>query len=192
MPRTTLPLMVLVALLLTACGPRFDIDAVVGPPMQEMQVATSAGDEIAAPAELAIPALGVRSELIELGLEPDRTVEVPEDPDLAGWYTGGPKPGQTGPATIIGHVDSATGPGVFHRLDELGPGEEIAVRRTDSSVVRFAVYRIERHPKDAFPTEVVYGDTDGAELRLITCGGDFDRAAGSYQDNVIIFASRVG
>jgi sortase (surface protein transpeptidase) len=196
MPRLTASLTVVVALLLTACGPRFDVDAVVGPPAQQME-ATATSDRTAAggvapPAELAIPAIGVRSPLIDLGLEPDRTVEVPEDPDLAGWYTGGPKPGQTGPATIIGHVDSWEGAGIFHRLHELTPGDEVAVRTADGSVVRFAVDHVEQHPKDDFPTATVYGDTEGPELRLITCGGDFDRSARSYRENVIVFASRVG
>jgi sortase (surface protein transpeptidase) len=193
MPRITLLLLVLAALLLTACGPKFDIDAVVGPPMPEVQAAgtSTSAAEAPAPAELAVPSIGVRSHLIDLGLEPDRTIEVPEDPDLAGWYTGGPKPGQAGPATIVGHVDSWTGPGIFHRLDELRPGDEIAIRRTDGSVVRFAVDRVEQHPKDAFPTQEVYGDTEGPELRLITCTGGFDRGEGSYLDNLIVFASRV-
>jgi sortase (surface protein transpeptidase) len=188
---TRLPLLALLALslLATACGPKFDLDAVVGPPAQMQAASAAMTEEVAAPAELAIPAIGARSDLLELGLEPDRTIQVPEDPDLAGWYTGGPKPGETGPATIVGHVDSYEGAGIFHRLGELEPGDEILVRRTDGSVVRFAVTRVEQHPKDAFPTAAVYGDADAPELRVVTCGGAFDRSARSYRDNVIVWAT---
>jgi sortase (surface protein transpeptidase) len=189
MPRHLILALLALGLLATACGPKFDIDAVSGPPAQMQVAAATVTQEVAAPAELAIPSLGTRSPLMELGLEPDRTIQVPEDPDLAGWYTGGPKPGETGPAVIVGHVDSYTGPGVFHRLGELAPGEEILIRRQDGSVARFAVTRVEQHPKDDFPTEAVYGDTDGRELRLVTCGGAFDRSARSYTDNVIVWAT---
>jgi sortase (surface protein transpeptidase) len=115
-------------------------------------------------------------------------VEVPEDPDIAGWYTGGPRPGEVGPAAIIGHVDSHTGAGIFHRLGELRPGDDVHVRRADGTVASFLVERVEQYPKDAFPTERVYGNTDRSELRLITCGGEFDRGERSYTDNIVVYA----
>lgn len=141
-----------------------------------------------APTDLAIPSIGVLTEIIDLGLNPDRSVEVPTDAHIAGWYTGSPPPGQLGPAAIIGHVDSYEGPGVFYRLAELRPGAPVHIRRADDSVVTFIVERVEQYPKDAFPTERVYGDTHRPELRLITCGGAFDPAERSYRDNIVAYA----
>ena len=98
-----------------------------------------------------------------------------------------------GPAVVLGHVDSAEwGPGVFFDLGALRPGDEITVTREDGSAAVFAVDRVERHRKDDFPTIEVYGNTDDAQLRLITCGGAFDPDARSYEDNVVAFASLVG
>jgi len=149
---------------------------------------------VAAPVSLAIPAIGVTSDLLRLGLNGDGSVQVPPlaADDEAGWYERGPAPGAVGPAVVLGHVDSAAhGPGVFFELGGLAPGDEIAVTRADGTVAVFAVDRVERHPKDDFPTIDVYGNTEGAQLRLITCGGVFDAGARSYEDNVIAFASLV-
>ncbi|RBY86021.1 class F sortase [Blastococcus sp. TF02A-26] len=129
---------------------------------------------------------------MDLGLNPDGTVEVPplERDDRAGWYEPGPEPGAVGPAVILGHVDSAEyGPGVFYDLGALTPGDPIEVSRADGTVAVFTVDRVEVHPKDEFPTIEVYGNTPDPQLRLITCGGDFDNSARSYEDNVVVFAS---
>jgi sortase (surface protein transpeptidase) len=91
---------------------------------------------------------------------------------------------------IAGHVDSKRGPAVFFRLPDLGRGDRIFVDRADGTTAVFAAQRIERHGKNAFPTDEVYGDTPDSQLRLITCGGKFDRKAHSYVDNVIVFAIR--
>ncbi len=149
---------------------------------------------VARPVAVDVPAIGVTSDLLRLGLNPDGTVEVPPlgPDDQAGWYGNGPAPGAVGPAVLLGHVDSAEhGPGVFYDLGALEPGDEVTVTREDGTVAVFAVDRVERHPKDDFPTIDVYGDTDDAQLRLITCGGAFDPGAGSYEDNVIAFATLV-
>jgi Sortase domain len=90
---------------------------------------------------------------------------------------------------IVGQVDSRGGPGVFFRIREMRPGEEIVVTRADGSAVRFVVDTVEQYAKDAFPAGRVYGDTPGPQLRLITCGGSFGRAARSYRDNVVVFAT---
>lgn len=144
-----------------------------------------------APVGLRVPAIGVDSELVGLGLQDDGTLEVPASGSPAGWYTGGPTPGELGPAIIAGHVDWGGQPGVFFDLGQLGPGDEIGVTRQDGSTARFRITRVERFPKDQFPTHAVYGDLDHAGLRLITCGGTFDHQARSYRDNLIVFAELV-
>ena len=172
---------------------RLSPDAV--PPPSEAPAPVPTEEAVAAPVSVAIPAIDVESDLMRLGLNGDGTVEVPPlaEDDQAGWYEGGPAPGAVGPAVILGHVDSQEwGPGIFFDLGALRAGDEIAVTREDGSVATFAVDRVERHRKDDFPTIEVYGNTDDAQLRLITCGGDFDSGARSYEDNVIVFASLVG
>lgn len=144
------------------------------------------------PVHLRIPSIGVDSELIDLGLQQDGTLEVPPDGRVAGWYTKAPTPGEIGPAVIAAHVDWNGERGVFYELDELQPGDEVFVERQDGTVALFQVTHVEQHPKDDFPTEAVYGDIDHAGLRLITCGGEFDERARSYEDNVIAFARLVG
>lgn len=144
------------------------------------------------PVRLRIPSIGVDSELMDLGLQADGSLEVPPDGFPAGWYTGAPTPGELGPAIIAGHVDWDGQPGVFYDLRDLRPGDDIAVTREDGSTARFRVTRVEQFAKDAFPTQAVYGDLDHAGLRLITCGGAFDRAMRSYDDNLVVFAELVG
>jgi sortase (surface protein transpeptidase) len=160
----------------------------------DMPSAPAAAD-VAEPVSVAIPAIGVTSDLIRLGLNDDGTVQVPPlgADDTAGWYERGPKPGAVGPAVLLGHVDSAQfGPGVFFDLGAVQAGDTVEVARADGSVAEFVVDRVEVHPKADFPTIAVYGNTDDAQLRLITCGGDFDPSARSYEDNVIVFATLTG
>jgi hypothetical protein len=143
------------------------------------------------PVLLEIPKIDVSSSLMSLGLNADRTVEVPpvSDPMQAGWYRNGPAPGEIGPAVLLGHVDGDQRAGVFFRLHELSPGDEVRVRRQDGTTAHFSVRRVDSVPKNAFPTEAVYGDTADAQVRLITCGGAFDRSARSYLSNVIVYAT---
>jgi hypothetical protein len=143
------------------------------------------------PVRLAIPAIGVRTRLVRLGLTPEGTLEVPGNTAEAGWYTGGPRPGQLGPAVIAGHIDSYAGPAVFYRLRLLRPGDLVYVRRVGGSRAVFRVYARREFAKDRFPTTLVYGATPDAELRLITCGGAFDYATGSYLSNVVVFGAEV-
>jgi sortase (surface protein transpeptidase) len=146
---------------------------------------------VAEPAQVSIPAIGVTSGLVNLGTDDDGRMEVPQGRhfDTAGWYRLGPRPGEKGPAIVAGHIDSVDGPSVFFELDRLEPGDEIEITDHDGVSRRFVVDRTEQYAKDEFPTEEVYGDTDGAELRLITCGGPFDQAERSYDDNVVVYAS---
>lgn len=141
------------------------------------------------PVRVEIPALGVTSQVMGLGLKSDGSMEVPPGGYPVGWYMGSPTPGELGPAVLAGHVDWAGEPGAFYGLRELVPGDSVVVDRADGTAVTFLVDRVEVHPKGDFPTEKVYGDIGDAGLRLITCGGLFDDNAGSYVDNVIVFAS---
>ncbi|WP_298457068.1 class F sortase [uncultured Cellulomonas sp.] len=163
-------------------------------PPQPEPTPTPAPDPHAPPVRVTIPAIGVDSDLTYVGLNPDGTLEVPQrgpDYDKAAWYDGSPVPGQVGPAVIIGHVDGIEGPSVFYRLGALAPGDMIDVARQDGSTARFVVDSVQAFPKNAFPTDLVYGDTSRPELRLITCGGEFDRSAQSHVDNTVVFAHQV-
>jgi sortase (surface protein transpeptidase) len=144
--------------------------------------------EVAVPVRLRIPAAQVDTPLEELGRTADGTIEVPSDFDTAGWFRDGPRPGQPGPAVILGHVDSTRGPAVFFRVTELPAGAELFVDRADGSTVAFRVVSTQWIAKTAFPTDLVYGPTLEPALRLVTCGGIFDRGTGSYRDNVIVYA----
>jgi sortase (surface protein transpeptidase) len=143
------------------------------------------------PVRVSIPAIGAVSSLMPLGLNPDRTIQVPplSNPMQAGWYSLGPTPGEVGSSVILGHVDGYSEPGIFFRLRELKPGDRVLVAREDGTTARFVVYRTEQVPKDDFPAEKVYGGTARPELRLITCGGTFDRESGNYRDNLIVSAA---
>jgi hypothetical protein len=141
------------------------------------------------PAFVRIGSIGTTSALVNLGLKTDGSLEVPADFGVAGWYAGGPAPGEPGAAVIAGHYDSYVGPAVFAKLKQVKPGDNIDVTREDGEVLRFVVERIDRYPKDYFPNEQVYGATVRSELRLITCGGTFDRKKGSYNDNIVVYAT---
>jgi len=140
------------------------------------------------PVRIRIPAIGVDADMVPLGIQADGTIDVPEDFDEAGWWADGPEPGESGPAVVLGHVDSRSGPAVFFDLRKLSPSDNIVFELADGSDVTYVVERLEQHPKSAFPTDAVYGTTSDAQLRLVTCGGDFDRSIRSYDDNIIVFA----
>jgi hypothetical protein len=164
------------------------------PPPPPAQVA----GPVAEPVAVTIPALDVTSTLTDLGLDVDGAMEVPpvDEPQQAGWYQLGVRPGQPGPAVVAGHVSGRPDgadrsvPGVFADLHELAPGDEVLIDRADGSTVVFEVTAVETHDKDAFPTEAVYGDVAVPVLRVITCGGEL--TDGSYRSNVIAFAVQVG
>ncbi|GAA2337193.1 class F sortase [Dactylosporangium salmoneum] len=143
------------------------------------------------PVRLQIPAIGVDTSLMSLGLNPDGTVEVPplRSGAPAGWYRNLRTPGETGPAVILGHVDTAhDGPAVFYRLRELRPGDTATVRRTDGAAAVFVVERVVEVPKNDFPTDDVYGPVDYPALRLVTCGGTFDHLRHEYLGNILVYA----
>jgi hypothetical protein len=143
------------------------------------------------PIRLDIPRIRVHTDLARLGLNPDGTVEVPplRSDAPAGWYENSVIPGETGAAVILGHVDSARdGPAVFYLLGTLRTGDRISVLRADGTTARFTVTGVARYPKSKFPTSLVYGPTGYPALRLVTCGGSFDRVHRSYRDNIIVSA----
>jgi len=161
------------------------------PPLGALAYGAAPAAPAAAPIAVRIPAIKVDAELIGLGLDVDGALEVPPY-EKAGWFSGGPRPGERGAAVIAAHVDSRTGPAVFFRLRQLKPGDQVSVAYDDGSSVSFEVTRAQSFPKASFPTERVYGRTSGPELRLITCDGAFDRRSGSYPDNLIVWASPPG
>ncbi|GGL96779.1 class F sortase [Micromonospora yangpuensis] len=139
------------------------------------------------PTRVRVPRIDVDSPLTVLGLDRTGALTPPADFDRAGWYGGGPAPGDPGPAVLAGHLDSRHGPAVFARLGELRPGDRVQVWR-GGTPVSFRVTRTVRVAKGEFPTTAVYGPTPVPELRLVTCGGDFDQTTGHYRDNVVVFA----
>jgi sortase (surface protein transpeptidase) len=146
---------------------------------------------VAPPVSLTIPLIGVQTQLVRLGVAAGGVLQVPSSTAVAGWYTGSSRPGAIGPAIIVGHVDSVTGPGVFFRLSELLAGDRVYVGRADGTTVEFRVTAVEIYQKGGFPSAAVFGPVPNAELRLITCGGTFDYATGHYLSNVIVDATEV-
>lgn len=144
------------------------------------------------PTRLNIPAIDVDTDLMNVGLQADGTIGVPpllaDSP--AGWYDRGPSPGEKGPAVILGHVTALNqeGPAVFFKLGALRKNDEISVTRTDGTVAVFTVTRIVQTPKPDFSSIDTYGNTDDAQLRLITCGGTFNKSTGRHADNIVVHA----
>ncbi|SED71110.1 Sortase family protein [Streptomyces sp. TLI_105] len=141
------------------------------------------------PVTVAVPAITIEAPVIELGLDAAGKLGTPpvDNPRVAGWYAKGPAPGERGTAVVVGHRDTRTGPAVFLNLNSLSAGNTVRVARADGKVAVFTVDRVRTYAKDAFPDKEVYGDTGRPELRLLTCGGAFDRGKG-YEANIVVFA----
>jgi hypothetical protein len=187
------------AVLLAGCAASGDAGPGVAAPAGAAAASAPTADGVIAPPSavpepvaVSVPAIGVSGELLELGLLPDGTAEVPTDFDRVGWYGGGGRPGARGPTVLLGHVDSTAGPAVFYDLRELRPGDVVAVTVADGTVARYEVTGSEQFPKDEFPTAAVFGATADDVLRLVTCAGEFDRGARSYVDNLVVTAVRTG
>ncbi|MFD0276229.1 class F sortase [Kitasatospora sp. NPDC127111] len=142
------------------------------------------------PTRLRIPQIGVDAPFTELTLNPAGQLNAPppENKNLVGWYRDGVTPGERGSAVVAGHVDTTKGAAVFLLLSLLMPGNKVEVQRADGTVAVFTVDSVETFPKDAFPDQKVYGKTPDAQLRLITCGGTYDKKRRDYLDNVVVFA----
>ncbi|WP_308331291.1 class F sortase [Terracoccus luteus] len=155
---------------------------------KEKPAARSSRGALAAPVSIAISSVGITAPVGQVGLNRDGTIGVPTDPRQAAWYRLGSRPGNRGPAVIVGHLDSAVGPAAFYRLSEVRPGQTVTVTRADRSVARFTIDAVRSYRRDHFPTTTVYGPTDYAGLRLITCGGAYDHRTKSYESNTVVFA----
>lgn len=155
-------------------------------------VAERAAEQAADPVRIRIPTIGVDASVDPLLVDENGVLPPPDTFEGTGWWQEGPEPGEVGPAVIAGHVDSFEGPAVFNRLDQLDDGDEIFVERADGTTATFEAQRTEQHDKDDFPTDAVYGDTPDAQLRLITCGGQFEEADRRYRDNIIVYATLIG
>lgn len=151
----------------------------------------AAGLAVSDPVHLSVPSIGVETGLQPLHLLADGTLESPSSWNVAGWYSGGIKPGQIGPAVIAGHIDSTKGPAVFYRLNKLVVGDQAIVTEQDGAVLTFVVDDLQSYPKSGFPAAAVYGPTPYPQLRLITCTGDFDYATHNYLDNLVVSAHLV-
>ena len=141
------------------------------------------------PVRVRIPAIGVDSRIVDIGVDGAGALVPPRTTEVTGWFAAGPVPGTIGPALLAGHVDSRAGPGVFYRLAELRRGDVVTVDRADRTSVSFVVDSTRRVRKTAFPTELVYSPKPVAMLRLVTCGGSFDPGARSYLENIIVNAT---
>lgn len=176
----------LLVLLATACGSGSDGAAASLAASQQSNAGPVSGYT------LTIPKLNESSQLVGLGLNPDRSIQVPPlaDPMQAGVYTKGPLPGQVGPAVVLAHINGNGKPGFGADFHTLVAGDKVNVT-TPTGPVTFAVTRTETVPKAEFPTAAVYSDTKDPELRLITCGGTLDRGAHNYLGQTIVYASKV-
>lgn len=172
-----------------------------GSPSAQPSAAASPSDSqsaapVAVPTSISIPAIGVHHTLLQLGQNPDGSLQVPPLSDVAtpGWDRLSPRPGQVGPSVIVGHVDGSGGgvKGVFYELGALHPGDTVSISRSDATVAVFRIDAVDEYAKGSFPTLDVYGNTADAQLRLITCGGPFDRATGHYLDNIVAYATLTG
>ncbi len=142
------------------------------------------------PTTVDIPSINEGSRLLSLGTTTAGAIEVPTDKlaDQAGWYSGSPMPGAVGPAVIVGHSTSSRGPAVFANLAQLKVGATVRVARKNGAALMFTVYQVASYPKTNFPTDTVYANTTGPELRLVTCGGAFDAQTGHHRNNTVIYA----
>jgi len=144
------------------------------------------------PVSLRIPVLNIETSFTApLSLSQSGEVIVPTDNNKVGWYENSPTPGEIGPAIVMGHVDSYTGPAIFFYLGQLNPGDDIYITREDGSEAHFVVTLLERYRQNEFPSQKVYGNIDHAGLRLITCSGIYKQGVGRYTHNLVVYAKLV-
>lgn len=142
------------------------------------------------PERLSIPSIAVNAPFTELTIGTSGQLNPPpaDETNLVGWYRDGASPGERGASIVVGHVDTKTGPAVFSRLESLRPGSMVHIARADSSVASFKVDSVKAFSKEDFPNDRVYADTPSPGLRLITCGGAYNKSTREYEENVVVFA----
>jgi len=179
-----------VALTVAACGSSAPPPAAAPPPSSVPVTKPFKGLR---PTSVKIPKIGAESSLISVAVTTDGKISVPSvhTPMQAAWYKLSPVPGEIGPAIVLGHVDGDKKPGIFYKLKDLAPGDEVDIDRSDGKHLKFVVDHVMQVPKDQFPQDAVYGNSSKPELRLITCGGAFDHAVHSYKDNIVVYANLV-
>lgn len=167
-------------------------DVVTVPSPEEGEYGSFSEYERSLPTELEIPALGIKAAFSRpLGVTDTGESEVPDLPEQVGWYQYSPTPGERGPAVVLGHVDSLSGPAVFYTLGQLEPGNDIYIDREDGSRVHFVVRKLERYSREDFPTNQVYGDIEYAGLRLVTCSGLYNYSSLRYSHTLVVYAEAV-
>ncbi|GGJ17631.1 class F sortase [Streptomyces brasiliensis] len=173
-----------------------DVAAVGRPADAELPPPAKPLADAALPQRIDIPELGVQAPVVGRGLDTQGAVDPPplSQPDVVGWYRAGTTPGAAGTAVMVGHVDTETKPAVFYKLSTMEPGESVRVVRSDGKVAEFTVDDVRVLPRDDFDAEQAYGtgQSGRAELRLITCGGTFDRESRTYSANVVVSAYLTG
>ncbi|MGC5397892.1 class F sortase [Streptomyces sp. DT20] len=169
-----------------------DVDIGEVPDQPGSDDTTTEATPAAPPQRIRIASIGLDKPLTGLRVQQDGTLAAPGDPTDVGWWSDGPRPGDPGAAVFVGHVDSATGPAAFYGLSSLRPGDRITVRRDDHTELAFTVRALRSYEKDAFPDSQVYATTGPPALRLITCGGTYDRTQGEYLDNLVVYATLAG
>jgi len=180
-----------VALTLAGCGSAADPKPAAAPAPVTSSIPVTKPFKGLRPTSVKIPKIGAESSLLAVAVNTDGSISVPSvhTPMQAAWYKLSPVPGDVGPAIVLGHVDGDKKPGIFYKLKDLAPGDEVDIDRSDGRKLKFVVDRVTQVPKDTFPREAVYGNSDRPELRLITCGGAFDHAEHSYKDNIVVYAN---
>ncbi|WP_244809656.1 class F sortase [Streptomyces sp. So13.3] len=177
------------ALITAGPGPARSADVGTLPVSQGGGRTASAGASAPAPVRIRIPGIDLDKTLIHLQVRQDGHLGVPEGPQQVGWWSEGPRPGDPGAAIIVGHVDSRTGPAAFYNVSSLRPGDAITIDREDHSHLAFTVRALRQYDKEDFPDDQVYATAGAPALRLITCGGTYDKALHEYRDNIVVYAT---
>ncbi|SDT39150.1 class F sortase [Jiangella sp. DSM 45060] len=173
-----------------ATAPAVPVAPTTAPPSEPPSTpsAVPVTEQLADPVAVTVPSAGIDTDVVPIAVDGDNVLVPPPYGD-AGWWQAGPEPGENGAAVIAGHLDNRDGPDVFYRLGDVAPGDEIVVTRADGGTSAFRVVEVGQYSQDDFPTDAVYGGPDDRPLlRLITCGGEYDRELGRYRDNVVVFA----
>lgn len=143
------------------------------------------------PVRLHIDRLDVAAPIAGVGVDSAGELDVPTDAATVAWYAPGTAPGGPGSAVLAAHVDYDGRPGVFYDLDDLDRGDVVRVEMDDGTEVAFTVSGTTRYPRDALPVDEVFTGDGSPQLTLVTCGGDFDRAAGHYSHNTVVSATPI-